>query len=334
MIGIAIPSGKTSLILFCDCRRGDCRQAPLKDFILYLQIEVTSRLLLDCLVRRRNQTNPSLERCGVDGPVPVDLVNEIMRVTELILSNSHGSRDYPSYDVLPWLLQCEYPSVVYNTLRVLLVLARKTAGQDKLQQPDLLSRLVTLSQAWGGREEGLGLLTCAREDRTDEVNNGNIFCIPLSPLFSLLLCFLVLRCSVFVSHCFLCGVFQLNPAGSAVHVEFSAASVDAGVVVIAFEYPRMESPASVMAGIITTQGSSCTLFLFLIVRIRSCGVHLTWTRLQVPVEYRFHLFQRCVLRLHSSLQDRRQIVRIRILASPSSVRRCFSYLVSCCCVMH
>lgn len=69
------------------------------------------------------------------------------------------------------LLASPDADVVEACLQTLAAFLKKTIGKYVIRDASLNSKLFALAQGWGGKEEGLGLIACALQDRSDSSAN-------------------------------------------------------------------------------------------------------------------------------------------------------------------
>ncbi|XP_048323503.2 E3 ubiquitin-protein ligase UPL1 isoform X3 [Ziziphus jujuba] len=104
----------------------------------------------------------------LDPPFPRDAVLQILRVIRIILENCTNKHFYSSYEQhLSSLLACTDADVVEACLQTLAAFLKKTIGKYSIRDASLNSKLYALAQGWGGKEEGLGLITCAVQNSCD-----------------------------------------------------------------------------------------------------------------------------------------------------------------------
>eukprot|EP00200_Dunaliella_tertiolecta_P012804 CAMPEP_0202388378 /NCGR_PEP_ID=MMETSP1127-20130417/77152_1 /ASSEMBLY_ACC=CAM_ASM_000462 /TAXON_ID=3047 /ORGANISM="Dunaliella tertiolecta, Strain CCMP1320" /LENGTH=397 /DNA_ID=CAMNT_0048989769 /DNA_START=78 /DNA_END=1268 /DNA_ORIENTATION=- len=102
-----------------------------------------------------------------DPPFPVENCLQVLRVTSILLENCSNKHVYASYEHLGSLLAAPHAEVVAAALQSLLSFLKKThhAHIRWHGYKDLNTRLNVLAQGWGGKEEGLDLLSCVSEDQ-------------------------------------------------------------------------------------------------------------------------------------------------------------------------
>eukprot|EP00250_Pteridium_aquilinum_P016180 c22986_g1_i1 orf=330-11435(+) len=105
-------------------------------------------------------------------PFPREGVLQILRVTRIILENCINKHCYSSYEHLSSLLASVDTEVVISSLQTLAAFVKKPVQSNRAVRwhgdHTLNSRLFSLSQGWGVKEEGLGLVVCAVEDGCDQ----------------------------------------------------------------------------------------------------------------------------------------------------------------------
>ena len=74
---------------------------------------------------------------------------------------------YCSYEHLSTLLASLNADVVIASLQTLAAFVKKPVGKCSIRDTSLNAKLFALSQGWGGKEEGLGLLACSTENGPD-----------------------------------------------------------------------------------------------------------------------------------------------------------------------
>ncbi|XP_050371147.1 E3 ubiquitin-protein ligase UPL1 isoform X2 [Argentina anserina] len=104
-----------------------------------------------------------------DPPFPREALLQILRVIRIILENCSNKHFYSSYEHLSSLLACTDADVVEACLQALAAFLKKTVGKYSIRDASLNSKLFALGQGWGGKEEGLGLISCAVQDGCDPI---------------------------------------------------------------------------------------------------------------------------------------------------------------------
>ncbi|KZV53708.1 hypothetical protein F511_38118 [Dorcoceras hygrometricum] len=105
-----------------------------------------------------------------DPPFPREAVLHILRVIRIILENCTNKHLYSSYEHhLSSLLSSTDPDVVEASLQTLAAFLKKSNAKYILRDASLRSRLFALAQGWGGKEEGLGLISCALQNGLDPI---------------------------------------------------------------------------------------------------------------------------------------------------------------------
>eukprot|EP00850_Spirogloea_muscicola_P022377 SM000291S10855 [mRNA] locus=s291:47169:64581:+ [translate_table: standard] len=103
----------------------------------------------------------------VDGPFPTEAVLQILRVTRLILENCVNKHLYNSCEHMSLLLASTDVRIVLGALGVLAAFVRKPFHPSRSLrwsgEPGINARLFCLSQGWGGKDEGVGLVACSVE---------------------------------------------------------------------------------------------------------------------------------------------------------------------------
>ncbi|GLT57481.1 hypothetical protein SLA2020_304490 [Shorea laevis] len=109
---------------------------------------------------------------GSDPPFPREAVLQILRVIRIILENCTNKHFYSSYEQhISSLLAATDADVVEACLQTLVAFFKKTTGKCFFRDTSINSKLFTLAQGWGGKEEGLGLIACVIPDRCDPITN-------------------------------------------------------------------------------------------------------------------------------------------------------------------
>ncbi|XP_022716730.1 E3 ubiquitin-protein ligase UPL1-like isoform X2 [Durio zibethinus] len=106
---------------------------------------------------------------GSDPPFPREAILQILRVIRIVLENCTNKHFYSSYEHLSSLLASTDADVVEACLQTLAAFFNKTSGKYSIRDASLNSKLFALAQGWGGKEEGLGLITCALQNGCDRV---------------------------------------------------------------------------------------------------------------------------------------------------------------------
>ncbi|CAL1384749.1 unnamed protein product [Linum trigynum] len=101
---------------------------------------------------------------------PREAVLQILRVIRIILENCTNKHFYSSYEQhLSALLASTDADVVEACLQTLAAFLKKTIGKYSIRDASLSSKLFSLAQGWGGKEEGLGLIACTVDNGCDPV---------------------------------------------------------------------------------------------------------------------------------------------------------------------
>ncbi|KAG6513969.1 E3 ubiquitin-protein ligase UPL1-like isoform X1 [Zingiber officinale] len=107
---------------------------------------------------------------NADPLFPKDAVLQILHVMRVILENCTNKYFYSSFEQhLSLLLAASDADVVEASLQTLTAFLKKTVGKCSIRDASLRSKLFALSQGWGGKEDGLGLITCSLPDTCDPV---------------------------------------------------------------------------------------------------------------------------------------------------------------------
>ncbi|XP_052178127.1 E3 ubiquitin-protein ligase UPL1 isoform X2 [Diospyros lotus] len=105
-----------------------------------------------------------------DPPFPREAVLQILRVIRIILENCTNKHFCSSYEHhLSSLLASTDADVVEACLQTLAAFLKKTIGKYIIRDSSLNSKLFAFAQGWGGKEEGLGLITCATEGGSEPI---------------------------------------------------------------------------------------------------------------------------------------------------------------------
>ncbi|KAI4297837.1 hypothetical protein L6164_037702 [Bauhinia variegata] len=105
-----------------------------------------------------------------DPPFPREAVLQILRVIRIILENCTNKHFYSSYEQhLSALLASTDVDVVEASLHTLFTFLKKTVGKYSIRDASLNSKLYSLAQGWGGKEEGLGLIASAVPNGCDPI---------------------------------------------------------------------------------------------------------------------------------------------------------------------
>lgn len=101
---------------------------------------------------------------------PRDAVLQILRVTRIILENCTNKHLYSSYEHhLSSLLASTDADVFEASLQTLGTFLKKPVGKCSIRDASLTSKLFAISQGWGSKEEGLGLIACSLYNGCDSV---------------------------------------------------------------------------------------------------------------------------------------------------------------------
>ncbi|ESQ29880.1 hypothetical protein EUTSA_v10011172mg [Eutrema salsugineum] len=103
---------------------------------------------------------------------PKDAVLQVLRVIRVVLENCTNKHFYSSYEQhLSLLLASTDADVVEACLQTLAAFLKRQVGKYSIRDASLNSKLFSLAQGWGGKEEGLGLTSCATENSCDQVSH-------------------------------------------------------------------------------------------------------------------------------------------------------------------
>eukprot|EP00252_Welwitschia_mirabilis_P007759 TRINITY_DN1943_c0_g1_i1.p1 TRINITY_DN1943_c0_g1~~TRINITY_DN1943_c0_g1_i1.p1 ORF type:complete len:3671 (+),score=717.88 TRINITY_DN1943_c0_g1_i1:355-11367(+) len=120
-------------------------------------------------VKPRKDLQLDLDSLELDPPFPRESVLQIIRVSRIILENCTNKYMYTSYDHLSILLASSDTDVVLSSLSTLAAFVKKPMAKCLFRDGTLNARLFALSQGWGGKEDGVGLLACSTSDGPDPV---------------------------------------------------------------------------------------------------------------------------------------------------------------------
>ncbi|CAI5971391.1 unnamed protein product, partial [Closterium sp. NIES-65] len=126
---------------------------------------------LEASVKSRKDLQLDGRFAGVDPPFPRDAVLQVLRVSRVILENSVNKHLYASVEHVCTLLASTDLDVLSASLELLSVYGKKPFQPGRSTRwhadPAITARLFALAQAWGGKEEGLGMLPCALQGGLD-----------------------------------------------------------------------------------------------------------------------------------------------------------------------
>ncbi|KAJ0230389.1 HECT domain-containing protein [Hirschfeldia incana] len=104
--------------------------------------------------------------------LPKDALLQILRVIRLVLDNCTYKIFCSSYKQhLSLLLASTDADVLEACLQTLAAFLKRQNGNYFIRDASLNSKLFSLAQGWGGKEEGLGLTSCATETTCDQVSH-------------------------------------------------------------------------------------------------------------------------------------------------------------------
>ncbi|KAJ7557451.1 hypothetical protein O6H91_05G127400 [Diphasiastrum complanatum] len=141
-----------------DCEKGD--------FYHWVDLLNHFDTFFEKYVKSRNELLLDGDFCEDNGPFQKEGVLQILRVTRIILENCIAKYLYSSTEHLSTLLSSTDPEIVMAALQTLAVFVKKVQSNRPVRwhgDSALNARLFSLSQGWGGKEQGLGLLACATE---------------------------------------------------------------------------------------------------------------------------------------------------------------------------
>ncbi|CAK7324495.1 unnamed protein product [Dovyalis caffra] len=105
-----------------------------------------------------------------DPPFPREAVLQILRVIRIILENCTNKHFYSSYEQhLSNLLASTDADVLEACLQTLAAFLKKTLGRYSIRDTSLNTKLFSLAQGWGGKDEGLGLIASTAQNGCDPV---------------------------------------------------------------------------------------------------------------------------------------------------------------------
>ncbi|KAK8642698.1 hypothetical protein V6N13_012035 [Hibiscus sabdariffa] len=137
---------------------------------LFLHFDMYFKTYVSC----RNDLLLSDKVLEDDSPFPKLAVLQILRVMRTILENCHNKSSFDGLEHFKFLLSSTDPEILIATLETLSALVKinpsKVHGSGKLIGcVTVNSYLLSLAQAWGSKEEGLGLYSCVlANERTNE----------------------------------------------------------------------------------------------------------------------------------------------------------------------
>ncbi|KAH0920548.1 hypothetical protein HID58_020566 [Brassica napus] len=100
-------------------------------------------------------------------PLPKDALLQILRVIRVVLDNCTNIHFFTSYEQhLSLLLASTDTDVVEACLQTLASFFKRQNDIYFIRDASLNSKLFSLAQGWGGKEEGLGLTSCATTENT------------------------------------------------------------------------------------------------------------------------------------------------------------------------
>ncbi|KAH8518946.1 hypothetical protein H0E87_000697 [Populus deltoides] len=105
-----------------------------------------------------------------DPPFPREAVLQILCVIRIILENCTNKHFYSSYEQhLSNLLASTDADVLEACLQTLAAFLKKTLGRYSIRDTSLNTKLFSLAQGWGGKDEGLGLIASTAQNGCDPV---------------------------------------------------------------------------------------------------------------------------------------------------------------------
>ncbi|XP_011044918.1 PREDICTED: E3 ubiquitin-protein ligase UPL1-like isoform X2 [Populus euphratica] len=104
-----------------------------------------------------------------DPPFPREALLQILRVIRIILENCTNKHFYSSYEHLSNLLASTDADIVEASLQTLAAFLNKTLGRYSIKDLSLNTKLFSLAQGWGGKDEGLGLVASTTQNGCDPI---------------------------------------------------------------------------------------------------------------------------------------------------------------------
>ncbi|XP_010552364.1 PREDICTED: E3 ubiquitin-protein ligase UPL1-like isoform X2 [Tarenaya hassleriana] len=101
---------------------------------------------------------------------PKEAVLQVLRVIRIVLENCTNKHFYSSYEHLSLLLASTDADVVEACLQTLAALLKRQIRKCSVRDASLNSKLFSLAQGWGAKEEGLGLTSCVTETSCDQIS--------------------------------------------------------------------------------------------------------------------------------------------------------------------
>ncbi|EFJ18137.1 ubiquitin-protein ligase, UPL1 [Selaginella moellendorffii] len=140
------------------------------DFFHWLDLINHFDSFLEKFVTSRKDLQLDLEGSD-ESDVPKEAVLQVLRVTRCLLDNCVNRSFYNSLEHLTVLLASTDPDIVLDTLLTLASYVKRPAQVARAfrvhRDPVMNGKLFSLSQGWGGKEEGLGLLACTSSSGCD-----------------------------------------------------------------------------------------------------------------------------------------------------------------------
>ncbi|XP_010542518.1 PREDICTED: E3 ubiquitin-protein ligase UPL1-like isoform X2 [Tarenaya hassleriana] len=122
-------------------------------------------------IKPRNDLHIENNFLASDPPFPKEAVLQVLRVIRIVLENCTNKHFYSSYEQhLSLLLASTDGDIVEACLQTLAAFLKRQTGKYSIKDASLNSKLFSLAQGWGGKEEGLGLTSCATETGCDQIS--------------------------------------------------------------------------------------------------------------------------------------------------------------------
>ncbi|KAL6600606.1 hypothetical protein ACP70R_045406 [Stipagrostis hirtigluma subsp. patula] len=155
-------------------------EVPLKDFAWHFDkgdfhhwVDLFDHFdsFFESYVKSRKDLQLEDDFLGADAPFPREAVLQILRVSRTILENCTNRHFYSFFEQhLSVLLASTDADIVEASLQTLMAFVNKSVGKSSIRSTSLTSKLFALSQGWGGKEGGLGLIACSLPSGSDPVS--------------------------------------------------------------------------------------------------------------------------------------------------------------------
>ncbi|XP_018490001.1 E3 ubiquitin-protein ligase UPL1 isoform X2 [Raphanus sativus] len=122
-------------------------------------------------LKARKDLQDFVEESSPSPSLPKDALLQILRVIRLVFDNCKNIHFYTSYEHLSLLLASTDADVLEASLHTLAACLKRQNGKYFIRDASLNSKLFSLAQGWGGKEEGLGLTSCATENTCDQLSH-------------------------------------------------------------------------------------------------------------------------------------------------------------------